>query len=58
MAVAVRDPVHGAFPFVGADVFGGFGLDQSLDAELCELADKIGSVAQFERGKNFVDGRL
>ena len=51
MAVAVSDPVDRSFPFLGSDMFGGFGFDQALHAQLGELADQIGSVPVVERGR-------
>ena len=49
MPVSVCDPVDGSFPFVGADLFGGFDFDQTLHSQLSELTDKIGPVPAIER---------
>ena len=57
-AVAVRDAVVGAFVAGGADLLGGFGVDQRLERLLGELADEVGAVADAERVKQFGQGGI
>ena len=44
-AVAVRHPIVGAFVAAGANLLGGFGVDQRLERPLGELSDEVGAVA-------------